>query len=236
MIKILNNYISPNFGERPSETKIDTIVIHYTDMKDAKSALERLCDKIAEVSSHYLINKQGKIFSLVPDHLRAWHAGLSCWRGKEKVNDYSIGIELDNNGKEEFSKPLMNSLINLCHVLMKKHPIEQRNIIGHSDIIPPRKFDPGRLFDWKLLAKNGIGILPEVSSFEQISSILEIQKKLLQYGYKIEISGFIDQQTKDVMRAFNEHFNPACYQDWDERSQAILSALMKEISCNTIHS
>lgn len=229
MIKILNNYTSPNFGERPSGIKIDTIVIHYTDMKDAKSALERLCDKDAEVSSHYLIDKQGQIFSLVPDHLRAWHAGLSCWRGREKVNDYSIGIELDNNGKEEFSKDLMDSLINLCHFLIKKHPIEQRNIVGHSDIIPPRKFDPGRLFDWKLLAKNGIGIFPEAGSLEQISSILKIQQKLLRYGYKIEVNGLLDQQTKDVMRAFNEHFNQDCYQDWNEKSQAILFALMKEI-------
>lgn len=243
MIKILNNYTSPNFGERPSGIKIDTIVIHYTDMKDARSALNRLCDKAAEVSSHYLIDKQGNIFSLVPDHLRAWHAGLSCWRGREKVNDYSIGIELDNNGKEEFSESLMGSLINLCHFLIKRHPIEHRNIIGHSDIIPPRKFDPGRLFDWKLLAKNGIGIFPEISSFDYISSIrplskesefgnlsiLEIQQKLLKYGYKIEVNGLLDQQTKEVMRAFNEHFNPDCYQDWDEKSQAILFALMKEI-------
>ncbi len=229
MTKLFHDYISPNFGERPYGTKIDTIVIHYTDMKDAKSALERLCDKAAEVSSHYLIDKQGRIFSLVPDHLRAWHAGPSCWREKEKVNDYSIGIELDNNGKEIFSAALMDSLIDLCHNLIKIHPIEQRNIVGHSDVIPPRKFDPGRLFDWKLLAKNGIGIFPEVNSLAQITSITDIQEKLLKYGYKIELSGKMDQYTKDVMRAFNEHFNPSCYQDWNEKSQAILSALMKEL-------
>ena len=229
MTKLFYDYISPNFGERPYGIKIDTIVIHYTDMKDAKSALERLCDEEAEVSSHYLIDKQGRIFSLVPDHLRAWHAGPSCWRGKERVNDYSIGIELDNNGKEIYSPALMDSLIELCRDLIEIHPIEQRNIVGHSDIIPPRKFDPGRLFDWKLLAKNGIGIFPEVNSLEQVTSIFDIQEKLLKYGYKIDLNGIIDQHTKDVMRAFNEHFNQSCLEDWNEKSQAILSALMKEL-------
>jgi N-acetylmuramoyl-L-alanine amidase len=227
MIKKNYSYTSPNFGPRPEGMLIDTIVIHYTEMKDDVSALQRLCDAEAQVSSHYLINKKGEVFSLVPDALRAWHAGPSCWRGREKVNDFSIGIELDNNGKEEFSTPLMESLIELCYELVKEHPIKQQNIIGHSDVIPSRKFDPGRLFDWKLLAENNIGIYPNVNGKSIIPDIEIIQKMLANYGYKIEITGIMDQLTIDVMRAFNEHFNPKCFENWSEESQAILNALMK---------
>ncbi len=227
MLRKNYSFISPNFGLRPENMFIDTIVIHYTDMEDDISALTRLCDKEAEVSSHYLINKKGEIFSLVPDNLKAWHAGPSCWRGREKVNDFSIGIELDNNSNEEFSIPLMKSLIKLCHEIMENHPIEQKNIVGHSDIIPSRKFDPGRLFNWKWLAKEGIGVFPEVLNLEEIPSIKQIQKMLQHYGYKIEVTGIKDQLTKDVMRAFNEHFNPLCLEDWNEKSQAILTALLK---------
>ncbi len=221
-------YTSPNFGVRPSGMIIDTIVIHFTEMKNDISALERLCDVEAEVSAHYLISKEGVIFSLVPDHLRAWHAGPSCWRGKDKVNDFSIGIELDNDGQEEFAIPLMHSLIKLCHELMTIHPIDQRNIIGHSDIIPPRKIDPGRLFNWKLMAKNGIGIYPEnIEKNPVMRDILSIQKNLALYGYKIELTGIMDQLTIDVMRAFNEHFNQECFDPWNEQSQAKLNALIE---------
>jgi N-acetylmuramoyl-L-alanine amidase len=225
MLEKSNKFTSPNYGPRPEAIIINSIIIHFTEMKDDASALERLCDPETEVSSHYLINKQGKIFSLVPDHLRAWHAGPSCWRGKEKVNDYSIGIELDNNGKEEFSEPLMLSLIELCHELIKSHPIDQFNIIGHSDVIPSRKFDPGRLFEWKRLAQNKIGIFPESTGKSAIPDTKHIQTMLSDYGYKIDISGELDQLTIDVMRAFNEHFNPTCHETWNEYSQNILEKL-----------
>ena len=223
-------YSSPNFGNRPANIIIDTIIIHFTEMKDDISAIHRLCDPDSEVSSHYLINKQGKIFSLVPDELRAWHAGPSCWRDKEKVNDFSIGIELDNNGKEEYTKPLMESLIELCQELIRTHPIDQRNIIGHSDIIPSRKIDPGRLFDWKLMAQNNIGIYPNTNDKVPIPDVLSTQKLLAEYGYKIELSGIMDQLTIDVMRAFNEHFNPKCFKTWSEESQAKLNALLNYVN------
>jgi N-acetylmuramoyl-L-alanine amidase len=216
MIEINHEFTSPNFGIRPVGIAIDTIIIHYTDMKDDISALNRLCDRQAEVSSHYLINKQGKIFSLVPDHLRAWHAGPSCWMNRHKVNDFSIGIELDNNGYEEFSSELMHSLIALCHQLIKNHPINPFYILGHSDIVPNRKFDPGRLFNWRLLANNGIGIYPEKTTGAKTLKLEEIQSMLAKYGYEILVSGIMDKQTIDVMRAFNEHFNPECYDVWSE--------------------
>jgi N-acetylmuramoyl-L-alanine amidase len=225
MLKKSHEFTSPNFTSRPEGMMIDSIIMHFTEMHDDISALKRLCDPKTEVSSHYLINKQGKIFSLVPDHLRAWHAGQSCWRGKEKANDYSIGIELDNNGKEEFSEPLMLSLIDLCHELIKSYPIDQFNIIGHSDVIPSRKFDPGRFFDWKRLAKNKIGIFPDSAQKSVISDIKHVQTMLSDYGYKINITGELDQLTIDVMRAFNEHFNPTCQENWNEHSQYMLEEL-----------
>jgi N-acetylmuramoyl-L-alanine amidase len=218
-------YISPNFNERPENTKIDTIVIHYTEKKDDITwHLEALELK---VSAHYLINRDGKIFSVVPDHLRAFHAGKSFWRGKEKVNDFSIGIELDNNGKEEFSSALMSSLISLCKELIYKHPIDPFNIIAHSDIAPGRKSDPGRLFDWGLLAKEGIGIMPKnLISTTVIPDIKIIQSMLNKYGYKIGITGVLDQNTLSVMKSFNEHFNQECLQNWDIKSQMMLETLL----------
>ena len=225
MLEKCYDFKSPNFGSRPEGMKIDTIIIHYTEVKDDMTAINCYCDEKSEISPHYLINKAGKIFSIVPDYLRAWHAGPSCWRGREKVNDFSIGIELDNNGKEEFDKPLMQSLIKLCHELIQIHPIDQFNIIGHSDIIPSRKFDPGRLFNWKLMAQNNIGIYPNIIDKMTVPSVELIQTMLAKYGYKIEITGKMDQLTIDVMRAFNEHFNPECYDNWSEKSQAMLHNL-----------
>ena len=188
-------------------------------MKDDVSALERLCNKEAKVSAHYLINKQGTIFALIPESLRAWHAGISYWKGRDKVNDFSIGIELDNNGNEEFSTPLMNSLISLCQELIKTHPINPFYILGHSDIAPDRQTDPGRYFNWEILAKNKL-------NKAEIANIKTIQTMLAEYGYKLEITGIIDQATLNVMRAFNEHFNQQCLDPWNERSQAMLNELI----------
>jgi N-acetylmuramoyl-L-alanine amidase len=225
MLKKSYDYISPNFGTRPEGMIIDSIIIHYTEVKDDITALNVYMQPESEISPHYLINKQGKIFSVVPEHLRAWHAGPSCWRGREKVNDFSIGIELDNNGREEFSISLMSSLIELCNELIKSHPIDPFNIVGHSDIIPSRKFDPGRLFNWKELAKHGIGIFPEKLEEVPVPKIHVIQSMLAKYGYKIDITGSLDPLTLDVMRAFNEHFNPKCMETWSKESQSVLHAL-----------
>lgn len=227
MLNVSHEFISPNFSIRPKDVLIDTIIIHYTEMQDDLSALNRLCDPEVEVSAHYFINKQGKIFDLVPNLLRAWHAGSSCWMDREKTNDYSIGIELDNNGKEEFSAPLMNSLIDLCHELIQIYPINPFYILGHSDVTPSRKRDPGRLFNWQLLAQNNIGIYPDITKVSSIPDIATIQKMLLTYGYKIAITGIMDQLTMDVMRAFNEHFNSSCLEPWNELSQEKLNALTK---------
>lgn len=228
MQEVSSKYRSPNYGERPKNVIIDSIVIHYTDMYNAELALKRLCDKNSEVSSHYLISKKGIIYSLVPDEFRAWHAGPSYWRGRERVNDFSIGIEIDNGGYEEFTQQQMNSLIMLCKNLQKKHPIDPLNIVGHSDIAPSRKFDPGRMFKWELLAKNNIGVFPKAVA-AKIPGVKLVQSQLRSFGYKLDITEVIDQQTVDVMRAFNEHYNPSCYNIWNEFSQGALDELCKII-------
>ena len=131
-------------------------------MKDTNSALNKLCSSQSKVSSHYLISRNGKITRMVQDHYVAWHAGKSCWKKKKNLNKNSIGIELVNKGHQfgyiSFKKKQISSLITLCKKLIKRYRINKKNVVGHSDIAPLRKIDPGEKFPWKYLAKNKIGI------------------------------------------------------------------------------
>ncbi len=155
---------SPNFDRRPDGVPIDMLVLHYTGMPGAAAALARLTDPAAEVSAHYLIDEDGTCHALVAETARAWHAGRSCWRGKTDVNARSIGIELVNPGHEFGYRPFpaaqMASLAVLARTILGRHPIPPRNVVGHSDVAPRRKEDPGELFDWPALAKQGIGLWP----------------------------------------------------------------------------
>jgi N-acetylmuramoyl-L-alanine amidase len=211
MLNICKEFTSQNFELRPEGTIISSIVIHFTDMDNFDEAVERLTQPEYKVSSHYIIHKNGTIYELVAPHLKAWHAGISSWDGIESVNDFSIGIELDNNGNEEFSTALMTSLIALCHKLIKEFPIEQQFIVGHSDVAPDRKVDPGYFFDWQLLKKHNIGIYHDIEPSALDSkivpfNILKIQHFLKILGYKLETSGVLDAQTEFVIRAFNMRF------------------------------
>ena len=200
---IITNILSPNFEERPQGFGPRFVILHYTEML-FDDAISKLCDKNAKVSAHYLIKKTGEIYNLVEDKYIAWHAGLSYWKGVEKLNDHSIGIEIDNMGDEPFTSQQMDSCIELCHFLMKKYDISRDNVLGHSDIAPDRKVDPGMFFDWKLLDKNGIGIKygHDISKM----SVVEKQQYLKNMGYKIEVTGELDEQTNYVIRAFDMHF------------------------------
>ncbi|MEI8295603.1 MAG: N-acetylmuramoyl-L-alanine amidase [Alphaproteobacteria bacterium] len=137
---------SPNYTER--ERAIDMIVIHYTEMESAAAALARLCDPVTEVSAHYLIDEGGQITQMVADEHCAWHAGESFWEGQTSLNHNSIGIELDNKGNEPFTEAQMQSLEHLLAALIARHRIPPQRIVGHSDIAPGRKVDPGPFFDW----------------------------------------------------------------------------------------
>ena len=161
----MSEFPSPNFDERPCGAPIDMLVIHYTGMPTAADALTRLCDADAHVSAHYMIDEDGTVLALVPEGKRAWHAGVSYWRGHTDINARSIGIELVNPGHEfgyrAFPDAQMAALIELARDILNRHPIAPRNVVGHSDIAPRRKTDPGELFDWKRLAGEGIGLWPE---------------------------------------------------------------------------
>jgi len=161
-MEIYHNY-SPNFDTKERiASSIKFIVFHYTGMQSERESIERLCDPISKVSCHYLINQNGKIFQLVKDKNIAWHAGKSCWRKNKKLNLSSIGIELVNKGHRfgysNFKKKQILSLEKLCKKLIKKFKINNKNILGHSDIAPLRKIDPGEKFPWKELAQNKIGV------------------------------------------------------------------------------
>ena len=151
---------SPNFDAR--ESGISMVVLHYTGMRDAESAIERLSDPEARVSCHYLIVEDGRILRMVAEGHRAWHAGLSYWRGVQGVNDCSIGIEIVNPGHEFGYRPFtgqqMEALLPLLSEIVERHGVVPANVVGHSDVAPARKQDPGELFDWSRLAKHGLAI------------------------------------------------------------------------------
>lgn len=163
---------SPNFGPRRDGLTPSLIVLHYTAMKGAQAALERLCDPAAEVSAHYLIGTDGTLWQMVAEEHRAWHAGAGEWRGQDDINSRSIGIELDNLGTHPFSAPQMAALEELMHGVMQRWSIPAAGVIGHSCMAPGRKFDPGPRFDWNRLARQGLaaeagdGKVPQNLSFE----------------------------------------------------------------------
>jgi N-acetylmuramoyl-L-alanine amidase len=180
---------SPNFDERPVGQAIDMLVIHYTGMRSAEDALARLIDPTAQVSAHYLIDEDGSVVRLVHEDKRAWHAGVSMWRGQASVNARSIGIELVNPGHEfgyrPFPEAQMQALEELAGAILTRHPaITAANVVAHSDVAPTRKSDPGELFDWRRLAAIGIGPWPTTAVVEPIAET-EVGAALARIGYDI---------------------------------------------------
>jgi N-acetylmuramoyl-L-alanine amidase len=151
---------SPNFGERRGRGRVELVVLHYTVL-GCTAALERLSDPKAEVSAHYLIDTDGTLMSLVDETARAWHAGAGAWRGEGDVNSRSIGIELVNAGAEPFAEAQMSALERLLAAVLDRHGLPPEAVIGHSDMAPDRKADPGPRFDWRRLALQGLSVWPE---------------------------------------------------------------------------
>lgn len=195
---------SPNHEPRRDET-VDMLVIHYTGMADAQSALDRLRDPAAKVSAHYLIDEDGVVCALVPEHRRAWHAGQSFWRGHTDINSRSIGIELVNPGHELGYRPFpcaqIDSLIDLSQSLLSRHSIQARNVVGHSDIAPTRKRDPGQLFPWARLKGYGIGLWPFQGDEKADWMPQETLRRLADFGYDIA-------DPVAAVAAFQRHFRP----------------------------
>jgi len=164
----MKRFPSPNFDQRDPSLALTYIVLHYTGMQDAKSALNRLCDPDARVSAHYLVDEDGAVWNLVDESMRAWHAGKSFWRGITDINSASIGIELVNPGHDfgyrSFPKAQIHALIDLANDIVTRCNLPpEAALLGHSDIAPSRKHDPGELFPWKTLAENGLGVWPHPS-------------------------------------------------------------------------
>ena len=197
---------SPNFDDRPSATPIDMLVLHYTGMESAEAALARLCDAAApganRVSAHYVIDEDGATLSMVDEAARAWHAGVASWRGEADVNGRSIGIELVNPGHEfgyrDFPEAQMAALEELASDILDRHPIPARNVVGHSDVAPGRKTDPGEKFDWTRLAAAGIGLWPGDGDS---ADAVDVPAMLSEYGYDIT-----DEAA--AITAFQRHFYP----------------------------
>ena len=210
---------SPNCDDRPDSAPLDMLVLHYTGMATAESALERMCDPSAKVSAHYCINEDGEIIRLVPEARRAWHAGASWWRGNENVNDRSIGIELVNPGHEfgyrPFPETQVTALILLSSAILRRHSIPLRNVVGHSDVAPSRKQDPGELFDWQRLATATIGLWPEPRPADPG----DVREMLAEYGYRVEEQG--------ALVAFQRRFRPERFDGKpDEETAGLLAGLL----------
>ena len=198
---------SPNKDERPGgPTDIDILILHYTGMQTAQAAIDRLRDPVAKVSSHYVVDEDGIILRLVPEHLRAFHAGISYWRGRHTLNGTCIGIEIVNPGHEWGYRPFpavqMEAVKNLCLDILARHPIPPRNVIGHSDVAPNRKQDPGELFDWKGLAEAGIGFWPADEARTEKPDEHAAWKALETIGYETT------WPLETVLLAFQRHFSP----------------------------
>lgn len=217
---------SPNHNERGGQA-VDILLLHYTGMESGAEALARLRDPAAEVSAHYLIEEDGRAFQLVPEARRAWHAGRSFWAGARDINARSIGIELVNPGHEfgyrPFPEAQMQKLIALCHGILARHAIPAARVLGHSDVAPARKEDPGELFDWQRLAAAGIGLWPGAASSTEITVTDEAAKSgLARFGYGVEAVPF-----DLLVTAFQRHFHPSAVTgEFDAETAARLAALL----------
>lgn len=214
----INSIYSPNFDQKKRSNKsIKLLVIHYTGMQSERESIMKLCNPKSMVSSHFVISQSGKIYRLVYDDQIAWHAGKSCWGKYKNLNKNSIGIELVNKGHEfgytNFKKKQLSSLIKICKILIKKYKIKKRNIIGHSDIAPLRKIDPGEKFPWKELADKKIGIwhnckTKDLIKFRQVRISNKFKSEFINNLKKIGYCFNIKKKTNflKTVKAFQRHY------------------------------
>ena len=235
-LKITQNY-SPNFNTPKRQKKnIKYIIIHYTGMKNELSALNRLTDYKSKVSAHYFIKKNGKIINLVPDLYEAWHAGKSNWKNIQSLNRYSIGVEIQNSGHEnlyeKYSNKQMNSVKKLLRFLTKRYRVNCKNILGHSDIAPNRKKDPGEKFPWKELAKVKLAHWHQLNEKELIKYRLKkinfLEEKI--FFINLHKIGYIKVQSKSsifkkrlLIKAFQRRFRQGLVNGISDQECLILS-------------
>lgn len=231
---------SPNHGAR--DGPVDLVVLHYTGMWSAAAALDRLTDPhpvagryappgapaaepdalLPRVSSHYVVDEDGSVYALVPEDKAAWHAGVSSWKGRTGCNARSVGVEIVNGGHEfglpDFPDVQIEAVIALTRAIMARHGVPPTGLVGHSDIAPARKADPGEKFPWKRLADAGLGLFPAppqaghagivAAPGDQGANVAALQEGLAGFGYGLDVSGHFDQATADVVTAFHRRFRP----------------------------
>lgn len=211
-----------NFEERRGGMKPSILLLHYTGVSTVQHALTCLCTPEYKVSCHYLIDDEGRIIQMVQEELRAWHAGLAYWAGETDINSASIGIEIQNPGHSEgypdFTEAQMQAVEVLSHDIIARHNIASHRVLGHSDVAPLRKRDPGEKFDWARLARAGIGHWVEPATVkgdmglglgDTGAQVLQLQHELAAYGYSIDETGIFDEMTEFAVIAFQRHFRPA---------------------------
>ncbi len=236
---------SPNHNERPGGRAPDMLVLHYTGMASAAAALDRLCDPAAQVSAHYTVDEDGTVFAHVPEHRRAWHAGVGFWQGETDVNGISIGIEIVNPGHEFGYRPFpaaqMKTVAALAGEIVERYRIRPLRVAGHSDVAPERKTDPGELFDWPLLAVAGVGYWPDASAVrarieaDSAANRIAIGQNLRRIGYRWpeESAAAADQNGESgaggqaaILAAFQRHFRPASVTGAIDSETAALAAVV----------
>jgi N-acetylmuramoyl-L-alanine amidase len=212
---------SPNHGERQDGRRPEMILLHYTGMGTAEGALDWLCRSESQVSSHYFVFEDGRVVQLVPEERRAWHAGKSAWQGEADINSLSIGIEIANaghpGGLPEFPDAQIEAVIELCRDCGQRWAIAPERMLGHSDVAPVRKVDPGEKFPWARLAAAGVGHWVEPTPITggrffqkgDVGQPIEaLQSMLSLYGYGTEITGEFSEKLKGDVEAFQRHFRP----------------------------
>jgi len=196
---------SPNFNERQGH-QIQFLVLHYTAMETAEAAIQRLCDPASQVSAHYVVDVDGTVFRLVNEDKRAWHAGISYWDTHTNLNSTSVGIEIANNGIDPYPEAQMAAVIDLSREIVNRYGIRAFYVVGHSDIAPDRKQDPGHLFNWERLAGRSLGVwpVPTMADYQKAASWgdLQVIQGLNKLGYRSNIT------LPTVVTAFQRHYQP----------------------------
>ena len=220
---------SPNFNAR--NAPINILLLHYTGMQTAQAAIDRLCDPEAKVSAHYVVDEDGTTYRLVDEAERAWHAGNAYWAGTRDINAHSIGIEIVNPGHEfgyrPFQQVQMLAVLELAKDIVTRHRIAPARVLGHSDVAPLRKEDPGELFNWSFLAENGVGLWPKLKPCAW--SDAEFLLRLGRYGYDLEGPSGTNAANarRAAVTAFARHFRPTrLVSEPDPELKAVLNGLI----------